>query len=72
MSKIFNNIIENFVEKLSNDDSIKKRLENDVINPAIFKAYFKLKPYILIILYMYGIIVLLQIVIILLLIFKKR
>jgi len=72
MSKIFNNIIDNCVEKFSNDETIKNKLENDVINPAIIKAYIKLKPYIFIILYMYGIIVLLQLVIILLLIFKKK
>ena len=72
MSKFFNSIIDNCVDKISNDDSLKNKLENDIINPAFFKAYIKLKPYIFIILYMYGIIVLLLIIIILLLIFKKK
>ena len=72
MSKIFNNIIDNCVEKLSNDENIKNKLEKDIINPAIIKAYSKLKPYMFVVFYMYGIIVLLQLVIILLLIFKKK
>jgi hypothetical protein len=72
MSKLFNNIIDTCVEKIKNDDNIKNKLENELFNPAFLKAYIRLKPYILYILYMYGVIVLLLIIIILLLIFKKK
>jgi hypothetical protein len=72
MSKVFNTIIENCINKMYQDAEIKEKLEKDVINPIIYKAYCKCKPYIYMILYMYGIIVLLLVIIILLILFKKK
>lgn len=72
MSKILNTIIDNCVNSFTKDNIIKQKIENDIINPIFIKGYLKLKPYLFILLYMYGIIVLLLIIIILLLILKKN
>lgn len=71
MSKVFNSIIDNCIARMYNDEEIKAKLEKDVLNPLIHKAYGKSKPYIYIILYMYGVIVLLLVIIILLILFRQ-
>ena len=72
MSKVFNTIIDNCINRMYQDGEIKEKLEKDVLNPLIYKAYCKCKPYIYTILYMYGIIVLLLVIIIILILFKKK
>jgi ABC-type lipoprotein release transport system permease subunit len=71
MSKLINNLFENFIDKIKNDEKIKDRLKNDLINPTIVTAYIRIKPYLYILLYLYSIIVLLLLIIIILLCKKK-
>lgn len=72
MSKIVNSIIDDYIETMSSDTITKDKIEKNMLNPIVHKAYIKCKPYLSLLLYMYSIIIFFLIIIIILIIRTKK
>ena len=71
MSKVIEKILDNCISNFNNDENFKFKIENEILNPFMQKGYKKLKPYVHIIFYLYGILIVLLLIIIILIIKKK-
>lgn len=71
MSLVIDNIINKCIKNI-NDEKIKNKIEMEIIDPIIYQISVKAKPYLFTLLYMYAIIVVLQVLIIAILLLKKK
>jgi hypothetical protein len=71
MSLVIDKILDKCIVNIK-DEKIKYKIETEIIDPIIYQISIKAKPYLFTLLYMYGIIVLLQIIIIVIILFKKK
>jgi hypothetical protein len=71
MSLVIDNIINKCIKNI-NDEKIKNKIEIEIIDPIIYQISVKAKPYLFTLLYMYAIIVVLQVLIIAILLLKKK
>lgn len=71
MSIVFDNLLEKCISNIK-DEKIKIKVEKEIINPLVNEIYFRTKPYLFTLLYMYGVIVLLLTIIIAMLLLKNN